>query len=155
MPSADNYNGAVPGLPDPHYQAEFYADVPAKRLIAWVIDIVLILAMTLLVIVFTAFIGIFFAGFLFVAIGFAYRVVTLASRSATLGMRMVSIELRNARGEPLDFGQALLHTAGYYVSMSMVIVQLVSIIMMLTSPRGQGLTDVILGTAAVNRRARS
>ena len=26
------------GLPDPDYQGEFYADVPIKRGIAWVID---------------------------------------------------------------------------------------------------------------------
>ena len=35
-------NDLYPGLPDPRLNAEFYADIPAKRLLAWVIDTVII-----------------------------------------------------------------------------------------------------------------
>lgn len=142
------------GLPDPVRQAEFYADVTAKRAIAWVLDIVLIAMLTGLVILFTAFVAAFFAPLVFLSIGFVYRAATLAAGSATLGMRMVAIELRNARGERLDLGTALAHTLGYYVSMSVFPLQLVSIITMLAGPRGQSLTDMVLGTAALNRKAR-
>ena len=34
------------GLPDPVTEAEFYADVPSKRLIAWLIDIAVISLIT-------------------------------------------------------------------------------------------------------------
>ena len=44
-------------LPDPDYQAEFYEGVAVKRLLAWVIDVVLILVLTVLAGVLTVFIG--------------------------------------------------------------------------------------------------
>lgn len=143
------------GLPDPDTQAEFYADVPVKRLIAWVIDGVIIFAMSLLIALLTVGVGFFFFPVLLIGIGFIYRTVTLANRSATLGMRMASIELRTARGEKFDLATAALHTLGYQVSMAFILAQAASIVLMLTTPRRQGLTDHALGTAAVNTAARS
>ena len=142
------------GLPDPDYQGEFYADVPVKRGIAWVIDTLIVLAMVAFIVVITVGIGLFFAGFLWLVVGFVYRVVTLANGSATLGMRMTSIELRRGDGRRFDLGTAVLHTLGYSLSMSFVLPQVASIILMLTNERGQGLTDLVLGTAALNRAAR-
>ena len=139
-------------LPDPQYQPEFYADIAPKRQMAWMIDVGMILGLTLIALPFTAFIGLFFLPFLYAALGFAYRVMTLAGGSATLGMRVMSVELRNARGERLDLGGAFLHTLGYYLSCLMALVQLGSVVLMLTSERGQGLTDMVLGTVMVNRR---
>ncbi|MCB1334391.1 MAG: RDD family protein [Roseivivax sp.] len=140
-------------LPDPETQPEFYRDVPAKRLIAWVIDAVFILALVVPAVVMTAFVGLFFLPVLFLMVGFVYRLATIAGGSATWGMRMMSIELRDAYGRRLDFGLALLHTLGYTVSMSLPLIQIVSIVLMLSSERRQGLTDMALGTAMVNRRA--
>jgi uncharacterized RDD family membrane protein YckC len=140
-------------LPDPHRQPQFYAWVPTKRLIAWVIDSVITLVLSALAVVLTAFVGAFFWVFLYAAIGFAYRVVTIAGGSATFGMRFAGIELRNAFGERLDLGQALAHTAGYTVSIMLPVLQLISVVMMLTGARGQGLTDAVMGTVALNRRA--
>ena len=140
-------------LPDPQYQPEFYSDIPPKRLMAWVIDVALILMLTLVALPFTAFIGLFFLPVLYAVIGFIYRVMTIAGGSATLGMRVMSVELRTAQGETLDFGSAFLHTTGYYISCIMALVQLGSMVLMLTSERGQGLTDMFLGTVMLNRRA--
>ncbi|MAM60121.1 RDD family protein [Maritimibacter sp. UBA3975] len=142
------------GLPDPDYQSEFYADVPAKRALAWVFDTLIVVAIVALAIILTVGIGFFFAGFLWLVIGFVYRVVTLANGSATLGMRMMSIEIRRGDGQRLDLGTAVLHTLGYSLSMSFVLPQIASIILMMTGDRGQGLTDLVLGTAAINRAAR-
>jgi uncharacterized RDD family membrane protein YckC len=47
-----------------------------------------------------------------------------------------------------------LHTLGYSIAFSMVFVQVASIVLMLTTPRGQGLHDMVLGTAMVNRMGR-
>lgn len=143
------------GLPDPDTQGEFYADVPVKRLIAWVVDSLIVFATAFLIAFLTLGIGFFFFGFLLLAIGFTYRTVTLANRSATLGMRMTAIELRTARGERFDLPTAALHTIGYQLSMAFFIAQIASIVLMLTSARAQGLTDHLLGTAAVNVAARS
>lgn len=143
------------GLPDPDTQGEFYADVPMKRLVAWVIDAALIFLAALLISLLTIGIGFFFFGVLIVAIAFIYRTVSLANRSATPGMRLAAIELRNHRGERFDLATAALHTLAYQVSVSMVLPQIVSIVLMLTTARAQGLTDHALGTAAVNRAARA
>lgn len=143
------------GLPDPFTQAEFYADVPVKRFIAWVIDAVLIFITAFLISLLTVGIGFFFFGFLIVVTAFIYRTVSLANRSATLGMRIAAIEMRNHRGERFDLVTAALHTIAYQVSVSMVVPQIISIVLMLTTPRAQGLTDHALGTAAVNRMARA
>lgn len=148
-------SNALWGLPDPDTQAEFYADVPTKRAIAWVIDTLLILVIVVLLSLVTVGIGFFFFGFLMLAVSFVYRVVTLANSSATPGMRMTAIEFRNHRGERFDLTTAVLHTLGFSVSIAMVLPQIASIILMLTTPRGQGLSDMLLGTAAVNRNARS
>lgn len=142
------------GLPDPDTQSEFYADIPMKRAIAWVIDIILVFMLAFFISIFTFGIGFFVFGFLTLSIGFIYRTVTLANRSATLGMRIMAIEIRRANGEQLDLASAALHTIGYQLSMAFILVQIGSIVLMLTSSRAQGLTDHILGTAAINRAAR-
>lgn len=140
-------------LPDPDRQPEFYADIPAKRLLAWLIDVVLVAVLCLLVLPFTAFTGLFFFPVLMLAVGLAYRVLTIAGGSATWGMRLMAIELRDRRGERLDGGQALLHTLGYTVSIAMPLLQMISVVLMLTGGRRQGLTDHLLGTVMLNRRA--
>ncbi|MGC9419241.1 MAG: RDD family protein [Rhodovulum sp.] len=139
------------GLPDPALHAEFYADIPVKRLVAWVVDTVLVILIALLALPFTAFTAVFFLPFFVALVGFAYRTVTLARGSATWGMRLVAIELRNARGERLDTMTAALHTLIFSASMAFVIPQVVSMILMLTGARAQGLGDLMLGTAAINR----
>ena len=139
-------------LPDPDRQSEFYADVPVKRLVAWVIDAAIVLALTLLAIPLTLFTALFYLPVLWLVLSFAYRTVTLARGSATWGMRFMGIEVRNHRGERLALPDAALHTLIYSVCMAFVIPQIVSVVLMLTTPRAQGIPDLALGTAALNRR---
>ena len=141
-------------LPNPETQPEFYADVPVKRLVAWIIDMVLIAILCVLILPFTAFTGIFFFPFLILVVGFVYRVVTLANGSATFGMRFVGVEFRTQHGERFELGHAFLHTLGYSISLSFFILQVISIVLMLTTSRAQGLTDHIMGSVAINRAAR-
>lgn len=141
-------------LPDPQLQPEFYSDVPMKRLLAFVIDTLIILAVCVAILPFTAFTGLFFFPFLMLVVGFAYRIITIANRSATWGMRLMSIEFRTHDGRAFDLGTAVLHTLGFTVSMGVFVAQAASIVMMLTSERGQGLTDMVLGSVALNRQAR-
>ncbi|MBR9842780.1 MAG: RDD family protein [Rhodobacteraceae bacterium] len=141
-------------LPDPETQPEFYADVPTKRLVAFAIDTVVSILIALLILPFTAFIGIFFFAFLVSASGFIYRVVTLATGSATWGMRLVSLEMRDRAGQRFDLATAFLHTVGFYISCAVFPLQLISVILMLTTARAQGLSDHLLGSVAINRSAR-
>ena len=141
------------GLPDPELHAQFYADVPAKRFFAWVIDSVLIALLTLVAVPFTAFTALFYLPVLWLLVGVAYRIVTLTRGSATPGMSLMAIEFRTHRGERLDLTTATLHTLLYSVFIGVMVLQVVSIVLMLTTPRRQGLHDHLLGTAAINRAA--
>ncbi len=140
-------------LPDPQLQPEFYADVAVKRGVAFVVDLIVILAAVLLVVVATAFVGVFLLPLLFGAIGLAYRIVTLSNGSATLGMRLMAIEFRRSDGTPFGPFEAVWHSVGFTICLMLPLLQLVSIVMMLTGARGQGLSDLALGTVALNRRA--
>ncbi len=140
-------------LPDPDFQAEFYADVPMKRAVAWIVDTLLIFILTLIIVPFTAFTALFYLPFLYLIVGFGYRTIGLARKSATPGMRLMAIEFRDRTGARFDFVTAMLHTLGYTLTIGTLLPQLLSIVLMLTSARGQGLSDLVLGTVAINRAA--
>lgn len=139
------------GLPDPNTQAYFYQGVAGKRAMAWLVDLALILALCLIILPFTGFLALFFFGALFLFVGFLYRWTSIARHSATPGMRLMGIEFRNAQGLQFDSGTAFVHTLGYSLSVALCVPQLISIALMLLTPRGQSLTDHILGTAAIHR----
>lgn len=141
--------------PDPITQSQFYDGIAFKRLVAWLIDSVIIIAFCLIIIPFTAFTGIFFFPFLIFVVGFIYRTATIAGGSATWGMRVMAMELRDSRDRPLEGSLAFAHTLGYTISIAIMPLQVVSIILMMTSASKQGLTDLVLGTVAVNRRRTS
>ncbi len=151
---ATGYLGTMDGLPDPELDRQFYAGVLPRRLVAWLIDVTLILLVGVpLALVFgVATLGVGFAIFPLVVAGtgFVYRTFTIAEGSATWGMRAVGIELRRHDGSRLDFVTALLHTTLYTVAMGMVLVQMASVVAMLGTRYGQGLPDLILRTTAIN-----
>ena len=124
-----------------------------KRFIAWLFDIAFISLLCTVAIVLTFGLGFFILALIYMVVSFVYRVVTIANGSATLGMRFMGIELRDAFGARMDTGKAVAHTAGYFVSMAFPVIQIISVIMMLTSARCQGLTDAFLGTVMINQRA--
>lgn len=146
-------NDQLGRLPDTDVAAEavYYDRVTSKRLLAWILDSILIMILGTLLIPFTAFAAVFFLPFFFLVIGFAYRVLTMTGGSATLGMRIAGIEFRRADGSRFDFGTAVLHTLLYTVWVGVFPLQLVSIVLMLITPQKQGLHDLILSTAAIRR----
>ena len=148
-----NHAPFLDGLPDPHHQSEFYTGVTFKRLIAWFFDIVLIGIASVVILPFTAFTALLFFPAFMLIVGFFYRWFTLASGSATWGMRLMAIELREADGGRFTNGTAFAHTLGYTVSVAMAPLQLISVGLMILTDRNQGLTDLVLGTAAINRPA--
>ncbi len=141
------------GLPDPVRDADFYADTTMKRGFAWVVDVVLITLLSVALTPLTLFTSIFYFPLFYLCVGFAYRAATIARLSGTPGMRLMSIELRGADGLRLDPMQSVLHTAGYTLSVVAFPLQLMSGALMIGTARGQGLTDVVLGSAALNHAA--
>ncbi|GLQ34478.1 hypothetical protein GCM10007939_07610 [Amylibacter marinus] len=139
------------GLPDPILDAQFYAGVPFKRLIAWGVDLVIILLISLVLVVVTLGILLFLFPLLFLSVGVGYRIFMINRRSATLGMIFTGIEFRNNQGNRFTLEQSIWHTLAFSCMSISVLLQLASMAMMLFGARGQGLHDLIMGTTAINR----
>lgn len=138
-------------LPDPDRQPLFYDGIPAKRLFAWIVDVVLIFGAMLILGIVTLTLAWWLWPLFWVATSFLYRSLTIGTGSATLGMRLMNIELRNERGQRLNGSEAMLHTGAYLVCASFFLPQILSIAMIALGPRNQSLPDMLLGTAAINR----
>ena len=156
--SATTTAGPLAGLPDPDLDRRFYAGVPLRRFVAWLIDvaIILLIGVPLAVLFGLLTLGLGFAlfGFIIAAVGFLYRTALLAGpASATLGMRFTGIEFRRGNGERFDFFTALVHTAIYAVCFGTFVLQLISCLTILGTRYRQSIADIILGTTAINRPA--
>ncbi|MEM9850634.1 MAG: RDD family protein [Pseudomonadota bacterium] len=140
-------------LPDPELDAQFYEGVIFKRLIAWLIDVVVVLAACVALLVVSLGVLAIVITFLGFAVNLAYRIWGLTVWSATIGMRVTGIELRNRDGERFTQGDAALHTGIYVLVAVSGLGLLAHIAAMLLTARGQGLPDLLLGTVAINRPA--
>ena len=138
-------------LPDPVRHAAFYEGVAFKRAFAWVIDSAITGVIVLLILPFTAFLAVLIFPLLFGAVNLAYRSATLANFSATPGMWLLGIEFRRADGSRFDAATAVLHTLGTMFTWTTILPQVASAALMAMQPRGQGLTDLVLGTVAIRR----
>ena len=139
------------GLPDPVLDAQFYSGVPFKRLIAWIIDSVIVGAIWLVLVIGTLGTFAFFMLFGLLLVNFVYRAFMVDRYSATLGMMAVGVELRNGRGDKLDRTQAIWHVTLFLGLMVFFFINIISMVVMLVNERGQGLHDMVLGTTAINR----
>ncbi|MCB1352440.1 MAG: RDD family protein [Rhodobacteraceae bacterium] len=149
------FSAAMPGLPDPELDGQFYDGVPTRRFVAWIVDVLVVMALGVPV---GVLFGLLTLGFGFAAfplvlagMGLLYRTATIANSSATWGMRFMGIELRKSDGARLDPLTAFLHALIYVVSMAVFPVQLLSCAMILTTRYRQGLGDIFLRTTAINR----
>ncbi len=140
----------VRGLPDPVTDRQFYDGVPARRLFAFFVDVVLVWAVVIVIGILTLGIGFLLAGLVLFVVDLSYRVLTLSDRSATPGMRLMGIELRDGDGDRFTTAQALGHTLLFYLSLTFFVVHLVSIILMAGSALGRGLHDMPFGSTMMN-----
>lgn len=146
------------GVPDPVRDPQFYDGVIVRRLVAFLIDAMITLALVFVVIFFGFLFTVVTAGFggplsflATVATGFTYRWLMLSQRSATLGMVLTGIEVRDAEGSRLNSAMAFLHTAAYHVTVMFPPLAIVGWILMVMSPYGRALHDLPLGTVVINR----
>jgi uncharacterized RDD family membrane protein YckC len=138
-------------LPDPDYDHAFYDGVPAKRLFAWVVDVLIVTVITFILGLLTLSVLWWIWPLTFIAVSFLYRAGSIAAWSATPGMRLMNIELRNSMGARFSGGEAVLHTLAFMVATGFLILQIISIVMMVLGSRHQGLHDILIGSAAINR----
>lgn len=153
----DTILGALPGLPDPERDPQFYQGVPTRRLFAWFVDlfVVLLVGVPAALVFGLVTLGFGFAIFplVIMGIGLVYRTLTIGNRSATWGMRVMGIELRRRDGSRFDLATAFLHTVLYTICLGAVVLQVLSILGMVGTRYGQGLPDLVLRTAMINRPA--
>lgn len=141
---------------DPATQPELFDGVLSKRLVAFLIDAVLIVALMIPAALIVLVLGIFTLGLawflypaLFAIVALGYVGFTLGgSNSATIGMRMSGLEMRTWSGAPMFFLLAVMHALVFWFSVGLL-TPLILLIGLFTRRR-QLLHDLLLGTVVVN-----
>src|SRR5215472_17000474 len=149
---------------DPAESPELFDGVLPRRLLAFAIDVAVILAPVALACVVIILFGLvtFGLGWALLALlypgtviwALAYYGLTLGSpASATIGMRVMEIEMRTWYGAPCYFVLGAVHAVAFYVSVS-VLTPLV-LLMCFFNARHRLLHDIVLGTVVINNPGRA
>jgi uncharacterized RDD family membrane protein YckC len=156
--------GVPPHAFDPWLQPELFRGVLTRRVIAFLIDLIVLSVPIVLAILFIAVFGL-------VTLGLGWALFWLVSpasiiwalvyygaslggpHSATLGMRVMDLELRTWYGAPGYFLLGAMHAVLFWISVSVLspLVLLVG----LFNGRRRLLHDVVLGTVVINNSVRS
>ena len=149
---------------DPLLQPELFRGVLTRRVIAFLIDLIVLSIPVVLAVLFIAVFGI-------VTLGLGWMLFWLVSpasiiwallyygaslggpHSATLGMRVMDLELRTWYGAPGYFLLGAMHAVLFWISISVLspLVLLVG----LFNGRRRLLHDIVLGTVVINNSVRS
>jgi uncharacterized RDD family membrane protein YckC len=149
---------------DPATQPELFEGVLLRRVVALLIDVLVMAIPLAFLALFIFMFGLVTLGlgwFLFLAFGplaviwaILYYGLTFGSAaSATLGMRVMDIEMRTWYGAPAYFVLGAVHAIGYWISVSFLtpLVLLVALV----NDRKRLLHDMLLGTIVINNAARA
>jgi uncharacterized RDD family membrane protein YckC len=159
-----NDSGVPPHAFDPWLQPELFRGVLTRRVIAFLIDLIVLSIPIVLAILFIAVFGV-------VTLGLGWALFWLVSpasiiwalvyygaslggpHSATLGMRVMDLELRTWYGAPSYFVLGAMHAVLFWISISVLspLVLLVG----LFNGRRRLLHDVVLGTVVINNSVRA
>jgi len=149
---------------DPATHPELFESVLARRIVAFVLDLTIIVVPILFAAVF-----IFMFGLVTLGLGWAlfwllspaaviwallYYGSTLGSpASATIGMRVMDLEMRTWYGAPCYFVLGAVHAIVFWVTVSMLtpLVLLIGFF----NERQRLLHDILLGTVVINNAARA
>jgi uncharacterized RDD family membrane protein YckC len=140
---------------DPAVHPERYEGVRTRRSFGFLVDAGVILFLMIVTWIVIGVLGVFTLGvgwLLFPAVwpvvAILYTVLTLGGpSSATPGMRFTGVEMRTVRGEPMNYGLALLHALGFWFSVG-ILTPLILVVALFT-PRKQLLHDLLIGTVVV------
>lgn len=144
-------------LPNPATSPELFDSILTRRVIAFVIDCVVMTVLIAAVSVAAGVLGILTLGLAWLAfplivpvVFVAYYAVTLGSSSrATLGMRAMDIVLTPTRDKPLDGWMAMLHVVAFWLTCS-ILTPFILAVGLITNRR-QLLHDILLGVLMVRR----
>jgi uncharacterized RDD family membrane protein YckC len=149
---------------DPVIHPELFEGVLARRVIAFIIDVVIVFVPVVFVAIF-----IFVFGLVTLGLGWAlywllspatviwalvYYGMTLgAPESATIGMRIMDLEMRTWYGAPCYFVLGAVHAIVYWITVSF----LTPLILLIGffNERRRLLHDILVGTVVINNPARA
>jgi uncharacterized RDD family membrane protein YckC len=148
---------------DPYDQPDLFRGVLTRRVVAFLIDLIVLAIPIVLAVIFIAIFGLITLGLgwllfwlvspLSIVWALVYYGVTLGGpHSATIGMRTMDLELRTWYGAPGYFVLGAAHALVFWATISFL-TPLVLIVGLLNS-RKRLLHDMLLGTVVINRSLR-
>jgi uncharacterized RDD family membrane protein YckC len=159
-----NDGGVPPHAFDPDLEPELFRGVPTRRVVAFLIDLVVLSVPVILGYIFIAVFGLLTLGLGWVLFWLAWPASVIwaivyygaslgGPHSATVGMRVMDLELRTWYGAPGYFVLGAMHAVLFWVSISFLspLVVLVG----LFNTRRRLLHDFVLGTVIINNAVRS
>jgi uncharacterized RDD family membrane protein YckC len=149
---------------DPATNPELFDGVPARRMIAFLIDLVILAIPMILLSVFIFAVGIVTLGFGFILYGLmpvisvlwalAYYGMCFGSeRSATIGMRVMDLEMRTWYGAPAYFVLGAVHAIAFWITVS-ALTPLILLVCFFNDRR-RLLHDMLVGTVVINNPVRA
>jgi uncharacterized RDD family membrane protein YckC len=149
---------------DPATQPELFEGVLARRVMAFLVDLILISIPLIFLAIFIFVFGLVTLGlgwFLFflmspIAVIWAllYYGLTLGgAASATIGMRVMELEMRTWYGAPSYFVLGAVHAVGFWLTVSFLTPFI--LLVALFNDRKRLLHDMLLGTIVINNEARA
>ena len=149
---------------DPYAEPELFRGVLTRRVIAFLIDLIVLSVPVILAVIFIAVFGVVTLGLgwaLFwlvspasVIWAIVYYGTTIGGpHSATIGMRVMDLELRTWYGAPGYFVLGAMHAVLFWVSISFLTPFVV--LVGLFNGRRRLLHDIVLGTVVINNSVRS
>jgi uncharacterized RDD family membrane protein YckC len=150
---------------DPATQPELFEGVLARRIVAFAIDVVVILVPVAAVAMFIVLFGLVTFGFgwllfwlLFPATivwALVYYGWTFGSpASATIGMRTMDLEMRTWYGAPCYFVLGAVHAIVFWLAMRAYLTPIV-LVAALFNDRRRLLHDMLVGTVVINNEVRA
>jgi uncharacterized RDD family membrane protein YckC len=158
-PADAAWRGGFEAAYDPQIRPELFRGVLTRRVVAFLIDLVILAIPLILAVIFIAVFGLVTFGLGWVLFwlispasviwALAYYGFTLGGpHSATIGMRTVGLQMRTWFGEPAYFLLGATHAVVFWVSVS-ILTPLVLLVGLFNSRR-RLLHDFVLGTVIIN-----
>jgi uncharacterized RDD family membrane protein YckC len=149
---------------DPETNPELFEGVLARRIVAFFIDVVIIVIPVAIAALFIFLFGLVTFGLGFFLYFFLHGGAVIwailyygftmgGPESATIGMRVMDIEIRTWYGAPCYFVLGAVHAIFYWLSVSLF-TPLILLVGLFNS-RGRLLHDFLLGTVVINTRLRA
>jgi len=149
---------------DPVTNPELFEGVPARRVIAFIIDLIIIAVPALLVGLFIIVFGIITLGLGFLLLWLWWPATVIwalvyyglcfgSESSATIGMRTMEIELRTWYGSPGYFLLGAVHGLVFWITVGALTP--IVLVVCLFNERRRLLHDILVGTVVINSPARA